>query len=242
MAPENSSRLDGIPFLASLSREKLSDLEMRCRWRRYDVGEQIVDRDNTDSDVYFVVSGLVQIVNFSLLGREVAFAQLSGGAIFGELAAIDGEPRSANVVALEETHLASLPASVFKSLLLDNPDMMMDLLHRLANIIRINTERIMDLSTLGAVQRVYQEIIRMAEACRPREGVEEDWRISPILTHKTIASHASTTRETVARSMGQLASGGIVERRGNSLFVRDFDRLQRLAGALDVDFDGNLSR
>ena len=50
------------------------------------------------------------------------------------------------------------------------------------------------------------------------------------------------TRETVARSMSQLVSGGIIERKGKTIVIRDFDRLERLAGALDVELAGNLSR
>ena len=61
-------------------------------------------------------------------------------------------------------------------------------------------------------------------------------------THKVIASRASTTRETVARSMSQLASGGIIDRKGSTLYIRGRDRLEKLAGVLEVEFDGALTR
>ena len=240
MTSEGRNRLDAIPFLSALSTSELRDLEKRCRWRRYRANEQILDKDSADSDVYFVVSGTVQIVNYSLTGREIAFAQLRAGSYFGELSAIDGAPRSASVVAADDCLLATMAASMFSKLVVTHPDMVMNLLQRLASIIRVDTERIMDLSTLGAVQRVYLEIMRLAEENRPEE--EGPWRVSPVPTHKTIASLASTTRETVARSMSQLVSGGIIERKGKTIQICDFDRLERLAGALEVGLGSTLSR
>ncbi len=242
MAAEDVNRLDAIPFLACLSADQRRDLEKRCRWRRYRAGQQILDKDSTDRDVYFVVSGAVQIVNYSLTGREVAFAELTQGDSFGELSAIDREPRSASVIASEPGLLASMPASTFISLLNSHSEMTLHLLRHLARIIRNNTERIMDLATVGAVQRVYLEIIRMAEENRPAEADGREWRVPLVPTQKAIAGHASTTRETVARSMSQLMSGGIIERRGKGIIIHDFDRLQRLAGALQVKSDGAMAR
>jgi CRP-like cAMP-binding protein len=237
-----SNRLDGIQFLGCLGEAALRDVEKRCRWRRYRPGAQILDKDSSDSDVYFVVDGSVQIVNYSLTGREIAFARLAAGNFFGELSAIDGAPRSASVVADKESLLAAMPASLFTRLVVSEPEMVQHLLLRLAGIIRSCDERIMDLSTLGAVQRVYLELMRLAEESRPDGETGDDWRISPLPTHKAIAGLASTTRETVARSMSQLVSGGIIERKGKTIVIRDFDRLERLAGALEVEWPGNLSR
>jgi CRP/FNR family transcriptional regulator, cyclic AMP receptor protein len=239
MRANSDNRLEGIPLLASLNRDELIDVARRCRWRRYRPHEQVVDRDSTDSDIYFVVSGAVQIVNYSLAGREVAFAVLPPGSFFGELSAIDGEPRSATAVATKESLLASMPAPTFLQLVVRHPEVCTQLLLRLASIIRTNTERIMDLSTLGAVQRVYVELIRVAEACRPDRQAQ--WQIAPAPTQKDIAGLASTTRETVARTMSQLIGGGILAREGRALRVLDFDRLQRLAGAMAAELNNSFA-
>ncbi len=239
MSAESNNRLDAIPFLASLDAAALRDIEKRCRWRRCRAGEQILDKD---SDVYFVVTGAMQIVNYSLTGREIAFAKLDAGSFFGELSAIDGAPRSASVVAAQESLIAAMPASLFTRLVTSEPEMAQHVLLRLAGIIRSCDERIMDLSTLGAVQRVYLEIMRLAEESLPEDEAENSWAISPLPTHKAIASLASTTRETVARSMSQLVSGGIIERKGKTVLICDFDRLERLAGALGMEMDTDLSR
>lgn len=225
-------RLDGVALLASLKPDELRNLERRCRWRRCARNEQILDKDSDDRDVYFVVRGAVQVVNFSLTGREVALARVQAGGFFGELSAIDGKPRSATVVAAEDSLLATASPRTFTDLLADHPDLAMHVLRRLTGIVRSCDERIMDLSTLGAVQRVYLEVLRLVEETEP--GL---WTIAKLPTHKTIASRASTTRETVARTISQLASSGIIGRDGDKVIVRDRDKLEDLVTALGVEAD-----
>lgn len=236
---ETPQRLDGVKLLQSLSPEERRDLERRCRWRRYGVDEQILDKDSDDRDVYFVIEGTVQIVNYSMSGREIALAKVGAGGFFGELSAIDGAPRSASVVAAGPALLASLAPKLFMNLVTDHAEIAAHVLGRLAGIIRSCDERIMDLSTLGAVQRVYIELLRLAD--ESGDG-SETGVIRQMPTHKTIASRASTTRETVARSMSQLVSGGIIERRGNAIHIVERGKLEKMAGALAVEWDGTLSR
>ena len=103
------------------------------------------------------------MVNYSLSGREFTFDDREGSAYFGELADFDGEPRPANVIALEETVVASLSQEGFHDLLHDYPQVAVRILRNLARIVRISTDRIMDLSTLGANNRVHAELLRLAK-------------------------------------------------------------------------------
>ncbi len=236
---KKESRLADVALLEGLSDDQLAELEKRCRWRRYDTGEQILDKDSSDRDVYFVAEGALQVVNFSMTGREIALARLGAGSFFGELSAIDGEPRSASVVALENCLLGSLSPQLFIDQIMSHPELAVRVLHRLAGIIRSCDERIMDLSTLGAVERVYRQLLILAEESPVDPG---SYLIRSLPTHKAIAAMASTTRETVARSISQLAAGGIVERKGRILYLRDRDRLEKLAGALDSALEEDFSR
>ena len=231
MTGEANNRLDGIPLLAGLPPEELRGLVQQARWRRYRGREQIVDRDSADSDIYFVVEGSVQIVNYSLAGREIAFGELKPGGFFGELSAIDGAPRSASVVAQGDCLLASLSAVQFSSLLDAHPSVTRELLERMTTIIRLNTERIMDVSTLSATHRIYLELIQIAEGFRP-EAEGGEWLISPMPTQTVIAGRTSTTRETVARAMRPLIEGGILARQGRAILVHDFERLREAADAM----------
>lgn len=239
MASELQDRLNIIELLADLPDDERRQLERQCRWRRYSAGEQILDKDSEDKDVYFVASGAVQVVNYSITGREIAFARVEAGGHFGELSAIDGQPRSASVVATEPSLLGSIARRMFMERIARQPDIAAKLLHRLAAIVRSCDERIMDLSTLGAVQRVYQHILRLAQESPVAPGT---YLIRSVPTHKSIAAMASTTRETVARSLSQLSSTGIIERKGRVVHIRDRDALVRAAGALAVEADGGIAR
>ena len=182
--------LDGIELLARLTPDDRAQIAKRCRWRRYAGQELIIDRDSDSRDVLFVTSGRARIVNYSANGREVSFDDVPAGGFFGELAAIDGAARSATVVALEDTIIASLVPSAFLALMKEHPEVALAIMRRLAGIIRHSNGRIMDLSTIGAQSRVCGELLRLARAEEPDEG---DWRICPIPRHSDVASRASST-------------------------------------------------
>jgi CRP-like cAMP-binding protein len=218
--------LNHIELLAGLDDDTLRALEKRCRWARYAGGEVILDRESENRDLFLVVSGVVRVVNFSTSGREIAFANVRAGSYFGELSAIDGEARSASVVAVEDCRLAALVPDAFRRLWQDNAEIADRIMVRLASIVRTCDERIMDLSTVRAVNRVYAELLRLAE---PDVVAPQNRVIRPMRTHSDIASRISTTRETVARVLGQLATDGIVERKAKTLYIRDYERLAKLA-------------
>ena len=220
------SRLNAVELLAGLPAAELAELERRCRWRRYAPDERILDRDSKSREVFFVVEGRVQIVNFSAAGRKVALATLRAGTYFGELSAIDGEPRSASAVALEDSRLAALAPEDFLELLQRHPALAITVLKRLARIIRVSDDRIMDLTTVPAPQRIHRELLRLAEPDAVAPGT---WVVRPMPTHDAIAGRASTTRETASRVLSQLAAAGVVERKAKTLYIRDLERLAELA-------------
>src|SRR5689334_5194089 len=119
---ETARSLTRIELFESLTEAEVQQLERRCLWQRWNAGEQIIDRETQSNDVYFVIRGRVRIIDYSQSGhREVVFDELRPGAVVGELAAIDGEPRSVNVVAVDETLTASLPADVFIGIVTAHP-------------------------------------------------------------------------------------------------------------------------
>ena len=219
-----------VELLEGLKDSDLQDLEQHGRWRRYVAEEQILDRDSETRDVFFVIEGSVDVINFSLSGREVAYGQVRAGGYFGEMAAIDGRRRSANIVANQDSLVFILPAEAFMEILNTHASAAMVALRRLAHIVRTADDRIMDLSTLRAVQRVHVEVLRLASEVEPGE-----WMIKSMPTQRDIARRASTSRETVARVMSQLAKVGIVERKGRTLHVLDQERLGALTEAGDED-------
>ena len=217
--------LSGIALLKGLTASERQRIEQNCRWRRYGAEEQIIDRQADSSDLCFVVEGRVRVVNYSASGREITLDDIASGEYFGELAAIDGRPRSANVMSLMPTLIATLSREQFRVLVEAHPKLGFQVMERLAWMVRHSTERIMDLSTVAANNRVLAELLR--EARINMKGVNEA-KISPIPVHGDLASRVSTTRETVARVLGDLTRQGIVLRTKDSLLVRDVARLVRM--------------
>ena len=232
-------RLNSIRLFRGFDDDWLRRLEQQCHWREFQRDQTILDRDNRDSDVFFVTRGSVIVVNFSISGREIALARIAAGSYFGELAAIDGEPRSASVVALEPCVIGVLAPRDFTELVTGDAILSVRLMRRLARIIRISDDRIMDLSTLGAFQRVYLELLRLAHADPDHP---DTLVIDPMPGQKDIASQASTTRETVTRAISQLATDGVVERKKKRLRILDRQRFDRLAAALDPDWGEDSTR
>lgn len=214
-----------INLLEGLSQDVVDELNKQCRWKWYNANEQIIDRQADSTDVFFIVEGRVRIIIYTVGGKEITLDDFTEGRQFGEMAAIDGLPRSASVMAIDKSLLAAMPQSRFMNLLTGHPVVAERVLKNMAHIIRISNERIMDLSTLGAANRVHAEILRQA---RENMTDEDEAFISPMPIHSDIGSRISSTRETVARVMNDLARKGFVERKKNGLVVKNINELTQM--------------
>jgi CRP/FNR family transcriptional regulator, cyclic AMP receptor protein len=223
-APSAARSLAGMALFADLPEAARKQIEKACRWRTYDAEQTIIAHDDPGNDVYFVVAGLARVVLYSATGREVSFDDIGPGACVGELAAIDGGKRSAGIVALAPSLVAILPRAAFLETLAAEPKAALALLNRLAAALRQATGRIFELSTLGAHNRVYAELLRLARPAAAGGRIV----IRPIPAHGDIAARVSATRETVARALSDLAKKGIVAREKQELVVRDPKRLKTM--------------
>jgi CRP-like cAMP-binding protein len=217
--------LRGIALLEGLSAERLEALARECAWRSYRAGQRIISRAAADRDVHLIVSGRVRATTYSAAGKQVTFRDLAAGELFGEVAAIDDMPRSADVVALESALTASLSPAAFRKLLREEPAVAERVLRRLASLVRRMSERVIDLSTLGVHNRIHAELLRLARESGVKQNIA---RIDPAPKHADMASQVSTYREQVTRELSTLAKAGIVCKDGRALLIRDVKRLQTL--------------
>lgn len=221
----SSLGLRSIALLEGLAPEKLDAVARQCVWRNYEAGKRIISRNADDRDVYLLVKGRVRITTYSAGGREVAFRDIGAGEVFGEVAALDGEPRSADVVALDVTLLASITPAAFRKLLEEEPAIGVRVMTQLAALVRSLSKRVIDLSTLGVQNRIHAELLRLAR----QAGVEQNCaRLDPGPKHADIASQVSTYREQVTRELSALARAGIVRKERGALVVRDVSRLEQM--------------
>jgi CRP-like cAMP-binding protein len=204
----------------------LDELARQCTWRRYRSGQQIVSRESKDRHVHFIAGGTVRVGVYSASGREVAFRDVGVGHCFGEISAIDGLPRSANVEAITDCTIASMPPQVFWSLMERHPSVMANVVRLLTATIRSLPDRLFELSTLGIQNRVHAEVLRLAREVGVRKGAAA--MIDPAPRHVDIASRISANREQVTKELSTMARQGLVAKAGRALVVPDVARLERM--------------
>ena len=214
-----------VKLLEGLSDDTLATFARTWAWRRFKPNQQIITREARDTSVYIIVSGVVRITAFSGGGRQVTYRDMEAGEWFGDLAAIDGKPRSADALARTETLVVVLTPEQFRQLVFENPPVCDRLLRHITAWVRDLTDRLFDLSTLGVRNRVHAEILRLA---RQASSTANSARIQPAPKHVEIASQVSTYREQVTRELSAMARAGLIKRDGAALVVPDVARLERI--------------
>jgi CRP-like cAMP-binding protein len=218
--------LTAFKVFRALPPDAIETLSKRCQWHHYGSHQLIVAQDDETKDVFFIVRGRVRVTVYAASGKEVSFRDLGAGQMFGELSAIDGQPRSATVIALQETVMARMPPNVFWMMVERYPQVTAAVLHHLVSLVRALSERVFEFSTRAVKNRIHAELLRLArEGNGPHNGT---MLISPAPTHAEIASRISTHREAVTRELNELVRAGLVERGSGGLIIRDIDRLARL--------------
>lgn len=218
-------RLSGFAMFSDLPEQSIKAMEALCTRRDYPPGTIIVERGEVGDEFFLLLDGIAQVLSFADSGRVVAFAQLRQGDYFGELAAIDNKPRSATVIAQTSCIVAVMPGDEFLRLLRSFPNIALAILRKLANVVRTSDERIVDLSVLGAEQRICVELLRLAKPNPVSPGAE--FEIFPVPTQKFLAREIGVTRETVARIFSHLKGEGIIRRESNVLYICDRQRLEQ---------------
>lgn len=224
MTSAPADALRKMPFFEGLKDQAFESLTRQCHRRTFKSREAIIAQDDDSGDVLFLLSGHARVNIYSPAGLRVSFRDLEAGAIFGELAAIDGEARSASVECVEGCSALIMPRQVFARALTEHPPFLMAVLAHLTRQVRRLTSRVFEFSTLAVRNRVQAEILRIAA---PAPGGKESV-VDPSPTHEEIASRISTHREAVTRELSWLEERGIIARQGRVLRVRDLNRLRKL--------------
>jgi len=185
----------------------------------------IVSEDETDDDVFFILSGRARAATYTDSGREVLMSELPPGESFGIFAAIDGQPRSTNVIAVEECRIARMSAASFNKVLDEHTGVMRAFLNYLVERIRSLSQRMTAVTTRNAEQRLIAELLRLAEdgGTGPDSAV-----IEPLPTQQELATLIFSQRESVGRDMSKLKDAGLIDRKGRSLQIRSLSRLRAL--------------
>jgi len=228
MAKHSKDALRAIAYFKSLDEAAFAELAQQCAIREYGALELIIGHNDETFDVLFLLEGLARVSIYSADGQRVAFRDVAAGTIFGELSAIDGHPRSASVEAVEPCVAAVMRRPQFLAAMANHPEFTRAVATHLTQQVRVLTRRVFEFSTMAVRQRLWAELLRLAEAAAKGEGQA---LLSPPPTHAEIASRISTHREAVTREFAWLEAQGFIVKEGRALKVPDLQKLRGLVGS-----------
>jgi CRP/FNR family transcriptional regulator, cyclic AMP receptor protein len=217
--------LAGLEIFRNIPHDTVQTLSRRCSWRWFNSQQAIVQHEDNSRDLYFVVQGNAREIYYSLTGREVILRSLPAGEMFGELSAISGKPQFSTVIAVTSTLIAGVPAPIFWDILHEHELFTMVVLRRLAELGRLMSDRVIELSTIPVRNRIHAELLRLSRASAIGQNAAI---ISPVPTHAEIANCISTQRETVTRELNDLARTGLIEKQADKLVIRNVAELVQM--------------
>jgi len=213
-----------LPLFAGLDEATLAHLDRWMTRREVPRKETVLFKGSGGDHLLFLIEGRLQVVDVTEGGREVGLNLLMPGEYFGELSIIDGQPRSASVVAVEKSVVALLPKPQAWELFHRHPLVAQRILTGLAEKLRNATNYQTILCLPNAAQRVFATLQRLCMTGPAGMVVIE----RPPKQHE-LAIMANTSRESVSRAIKVLTEGRVVEKDRQRLIVRKPHMLQRMA-------------
>lgn len=222
--------LAGLPFFKDATDIDLEKFNRRATWRRLDEEQVIVDFEDETDDVYFLATGEVRILVRTPGGKEVILCDMQGGHYFGELAAIDGVPRSANVTALTKCEMCIMPAAVFREMIYASRILNEKLMRLLATRVRESNSRLIEHTVLDVRHRLYAELLRQSQ---PRSGNAQERIVTPPPFHHVLAGRVGCRREQITRELSNMSNDGFAEKTRGGLVLKQPERMrERIIAAL----------
>lgn len=218
--------LERVQLFAGLDRASLERLATGLRTRRFRRNEVLFHQGDPGDSLFIVTAGAVKIVLPSEDGDEAILATVRPGAFFGELALLDGAPRSATAVAMEPTETLVLPRDRFRLLIDTEPAIRDALLAALAGELRRLTDHVEELHFLDMTGRMAARLLRLAQgagAAAPDGSV----RLDGPYTQGDLASMIGATRQSVNKLLGQFVDDGLIRVDPDAIVIVDLPGLER---------------
>ena len=201
--------LRSVPLFSDLEQDELERFSRVAVPRTFPAATRVFHEGDHSDACYIVRSGSFRVTREHSDGRAITLATLGPGDIFGELAMLDGEVRSASVEALVDGELLALPAGEVRALLARHPEITVKLVAALVRRLRTANERI----SRQSFQTVPSRVAGVLEPAR-RRGVAErrgdGGEVTIRMNQADLAQLAGTSRESVSRFLADLERAGIV--------------------------------
>jgi len=186
-------------------------------------GSSIVNAEDTDRDVYFVLAGKVRAASYTHSGKEVRFSDLPPGESFGIFAALDGLPRSTNIIAPVDCLIARMSAEAFEAVLDEDRAIRRAILLYMVSRVRALSEQITKITALTAAQRLIVDLLDRAEI---DDEDRNSARVTDLPTHDELAILTFSQREAVTSHLGKLRKAGLIESTEEGYVIPDLDALR----------------
>ncbi|MDP6950669.1 MAG: Crp/Fnr family transcriptional regulator [Arenicellales bacterium] len=205
--------LSRVAMFQSLGESDLEALAGVARQITAERGELIVSQGSAGESLYIVAKGQIRVYLSDETGKEIILGLEGPGAIFGEIAVLDGQPRSASVAAMDRTELLVIEGREFRQLLEVHTGLSLGVIAALAGMLRKLTDATQGLALQSAYRRLVAQLYERA--------VEEDGQtvIPERLTHQLLADMIGCSREMVSRIMSDLAKGGYLRTEGKRWII-----------------------
>ncbi len=213
-----------IPFFSGLDPAALDRVAAGMRSRRFRRGEVIFHLGDPGDALFVVVAGDVKISLPSETGDEAILATLGPGAVFGELALLDGAPRSATATAMSPTEAVILPRDRFRELIATEAGVRDALLASIAGELRRLTTHVEELHFLDMTGRLAARLVRLAGEGGAATG-DGAIRLRANLTQGDLAAMVGCTRQSVNKLLGQFTDDGLIRQDRDGIVIVDLEGL-----------------
>lgn len=220
--------LKDVNIFSHLSNEKIDEIKKYFTLREYPKGSMIILEEEYGDVVFLVKKGTVKITRVNDEGKEVILSLMGENDMVGEMSVIDGESRSANVLAQENCELYAIRSEDFLSLLKENFEISFSLMGELANRIRKSDQHIEALSLSDAEHRIGVSILNLAEELGVI--VKGKVTIDNLPFQQDIANMSGTSRETVSRILKLFEDRNMLVKKGHKLMIPDYNNFKRYFG------------
>ncbi len=216
------------PLFADLRREELEALAGLVGERRVSRDAMVVRRGEADCTLLILVQGRLRAGTVSAEGREVTIGLMEPGSVLGEIALLDGRPRSLDVVAMADCLLLSIARRDFLPFLRARPELMLRLMALLCDRLRRASAAFEDVALASLSARLARLLLALAEAhgISTPDGVQ----IRLAMSQRDMAAQVAATRERVNKQLRQWHEAGVLGDQDGRLVVRQPEALRALLG------------
>ena len=216
--------LKSLPLFGELDDNELVEIWNHVQTRSYKKANIILFEEDPGDSLFIIKEGKVKITRLSEEGKEVILSILGEGEFFGEMSLLDGEARSANVIALADSEVFVLKREEFLNILKDNHQIAISLLEELAYRIRKSDQQIEYLSLADAENRVALTLLRIAEESGTFKMGQVT--IEELPMQQDMANMSGTSRETISRMLSEFTDKEYIDRKGKKLVILDYEKFR----------------